>query len=121
MARVALTPTNLLGTAGLVLPATGAQTLATFTGVSFTNNGLMFLYIVVGSSGAGNLTQNFGPTTEGSVTAPVVKALANSTNYLLGPWSPTDFTAPDGTGLTYLDFSVVTGNSVTLYQLVPAT
>jgi hypothetical protein len=120
MTRIALTQQNLLGTAGLTLPATGTQTLATYTGVSFTNNGLMFLAVYVGSAGAGNLTENFGPTTEGSVTAPVVHALANSTNYLFGPWSPTDFTATDGTGLTYLDFSVVTGNSVTLYQLVPA-
>jgi hypothetical protein len=120
MARVALTPTNLLGTAGLVLPATGAQTLATFTGVSFTNNGLMFLAVYIGSSGAGNLTFNIGRTVEGQAPAPIVVALSNSTNYLFGPWSPTDFTAQDGSGLTYFDFSVSTGNSATLYQLSPS-
>lgn len=121
MARVTLTPANLSGTQALVLPATGAQSLATFTGVQFVNNGLMFLAIYIGASGAGNFTQNFGRTVEGAIPAPVVDALANSTNYLLGPWSPSDFTAQDGTGLTYFDFSVVTGNSVTLYQLDPRT
>lgn len=125
MARVTLTAQNLPGTSGTLaqiqLPAAGVQSLATFTGVAFANNGLMFLYVVVGVAGAGNVTYNFGRTVEGQFPAPVVVALANSTNYLLGPWSPTDFTAQDGTGLTYFDFSVVTGNSVTLYQLIPRT
>lgn len=121
MARVTVNPVNLLGTNlnNAVLPSVGAQSLATFTGVQFVNNGMMFLYITIGASGAGNLTLNFGRTVEGQVPAAFVLALANSTNYLLGPWSPTDFTARDGTGLTYFDFSVVTGNAVTLYQLVP--
>ena len=120
MARLSLTAVNLTGAAALTLGSSGTA-LASNTGVSFINNGLMFLVVYVGSSGAGNLTMNFGRTVEGSVPAPKVQALANSTNYILGPWSPSDFTAQDGTGLTYFDFSVSTGNSVTLYQLSPVT
>ena len=122
MARVTLSPVNLPGTGSLILPSTGAQTLATFTGVQFINNGTMFLAIYVGVSGAGNITQNFGRTIESQLPAPIVNAVVNSTNYLLGPWSPSDFTAQDGTGLTYIDFSgTQTLNSVTLYQLSPRT
>jgi len=126
MARVTLTPINLQGTnlANAVISATaGATSLATagITGVQFVNNGSMFMYVVIGSAGAGNLTLNLGRTTEGQLPVPFVLALANSTNYLLGPWSPSDFTAHDGTGQTYFDFSVTTGNSVSLYQLIPLT
>lgn len=121
MARLTLTPVQLPGTQGMVLSASvGAQTLTGSTlGVQFTNNGMLFLAVYVGASGAGNFTQNFGRKIEGAIAAPPVVALANSTNYLFGPWSPTDFTAQDGTGLTYFDFSVLTGNSVTLYQISP--
>jgi hypothetical protein len=123
MARLTLSPVNMPGTQGMVLSATaGAQSLGSSTiGVQFTNNGEMFLAVYVGSSGACNFTQNFGRTIEGAIAAPVVVALADSTNYLFGPWSPSDFTAQDGSGLTYFDFSVLTGNSVTLYQLVPVS
>lgn len=123
MARLTLTPVNMPGTQGMIMSATtGAQTLTgSTTGVQFTNNGEMFLAVYVGASGACNFTENFGRKIEGAVAAPPVVALANSTNYLFGPWSPSDFTAQDGTGFTYLDFSVMTGNSVTLYQLVPVS
>lgn len=123
MARVTLTPVNLAGTAGLTLPAAGAQSLATFTGVQFVNNGLLFLAVYVGAAGAGNMDQQIGGQVQGQAyptnPSPFRKALANSTNYLFGPWSARDFTQPDGSGMTYIDFSVVTGNTVTLYQLVP--
>jgi hypothetical protein len=120
VARLALTPVICTGTSALTLASSGTP-LTGNTGVSFVNNGLMFLVIYTGASGAGNVTQNFGRTVEGSAPAAKVQAIANSTNYILGPWSPSDFTAQDGTGNTYIDFSVVTGNSVTLYELVPVT
>ena len=119
MARLALSPVSLLGTSPITLGSSGTA-LAANTGVSFSNNGLMFLAVYIGSSGAGNLTFNIGRTVEGQVPAAIVVALSNSTNYLFGPWSPTDFTAQDGSGLTYFDFGVSTGNSVTLYQLSPS-
>jgi hypothetical protein len=40
--------------------------------------------------------------------------VANSTNYVFGPWSPSDFTQQDGSGMMFIDFSVVTGNAVTI-------
>jgi hypothetical protein len=121
MARVTLTPVNLAGPSGLMLPSSGAQTLATFTGVNFVNNGLMFLAVYIGSGGACNIQSNIGPKRQGATypASTIQVALSNSTNYLIGPWSAADFTQPDGTGLTWIDFSVVTGNSVTLYQCVP--
>jgi hypothetical protein len=122
MARVTLTPVNLAGPAGLTLPTAGAQTLATFTGVNFVNNGQMFLAVYIGAAGACNIQSNIGRKVQGQAypASTLQAALSNSTNYLFGPWSATDFTQPDGTGLTWIDFSVVTGNSVTLYQLIPA-
>ena len=116
MARATLTPAACTGTTALTLGSSGTQALTGFTGVQFVNNGLMFLVVYTGASGAGNVTQNFGRTIEGSIPAPKVQAISNSTNYILGPWSPSDFT-----GLTYIDFSVVTGNSVTLYELIPVS
>lgn len=120
MTRLTLTPVTLTGTSALTLGTSGTP-LTGNTGVQFANNGLLFLVVYTGASGAGNITQNFGRTVEGAIPAPKVQAIVNSTNYILGNWSPSDFTAQDGTGMTYLDFSVVTGNSVTLYQLVPLT
>jgi hypothetical protein len=123
MARVTLTPVNLAGTAGLTLPAAGAQSLATFSGVNFVNNGQVFLAVYIGAAGACNMDPWIGGMVQGQLyptaPSPFRKALANSTNYLFGPWSAKDFTQLDGTGLMYIDFSLVTGNSVTLYQLVP--
>jgi hypothetical protein len=121
MARLTLTPVQLPGTQGMVLSATtGAQSLSGFTGFQFTNNGSLFIALYVGSAGAGNLVQNFGRKIEGAIAAPPTVALANSTNYLFGPWSPSDFTIQDGTGLTGFDLSGTnTTNSVTLYQLSP--
>lgn len=120
MARATLTPVALTGTKAITFAAAGA-TSVTNPGVQFQNNGLMFLYVSIGASGAGNITMNFGRTVEGAIPAPVVVAVSNSTNYLLGPWSPTDFTAQDGTGFTYIDFSVITGNAVTLYECIPVS
>jgi hypothetical protein len=124
MARVTLTPVNLAGTAGLTLPAAGAQSLTGFTGVQFVNNGLLWLAVYVGVAGACNMDQQIGGQVQGQLyptsPSPFRKALANSTNYLFGPWSAKDFTQLDGSGMTYIDFTVVTGNTVTLYQLVPA-
>jgi hypothetical protein len=121
MARVTLTPVNLAGPSGLTLPTSGAQTLATFTGVQFVNSGMVFLVAYIGVAGAGNVQSNIGRKVQGQAypAATIQAAVANSTNYIFGPWSAADFTQSDGSGLAYIDFSVVTGNSVTLYQCTP--
>lgn len=121
MARVTLTPVNLAGPSGLLLPSAGAQSLATFTGVQFANPGSVFLVAYIGAAGAGNVQSNIGRKVQGQAypAATLQAAVANSTNYLFGPWSAADFTQSDGSGMAYIDFSVVAGNSVTLYQCVP--
>jgi len=123
MARVSLTPINLQGTSlnNAVLPAAGATSLVGFTGVQFINNGSMFLYITIGVGGGGTVTMNLGRTTEGQLPVPFTVTTAASTNYLLGPWSPSDFTSHDGTGQTYFDFSSVVLTAASLYQLIPLT
>jgi len=123
MAYLTLSPVQLPGTQGQVLSTTtGAQSLSGFTGFQFANNGLLFVALYVGSSGVGTLTQNFGRKIEGAVAAPPTLALTASTAYLVGNWSPSDFTAQDGTGLTRFDLTgTQTLNSVTLYQLVPVS
>jgi hypothetical protein len=120
MARTLLpAPTvNLSGgaNAGTILPATEPTNLTGFTGVNFVNNGAVVLRLVVGASGVGNITFNFTRTTEGQLPAPFVVAVANSTTYLFGPFSPSDFN--DVNGLIQIDKSgTVTGDSAGLYIL----
>jgi hypothetical protein len=119
VARTTLTPVNFPGPAGAVFAAAGAVSLATFTGVQFVNSGQMILYVSVGSAGAGNVTENIGRKIQGIAPAEPPVAVSNSTNYVFGPWSAADFMQQDGSGMMFIDFSQVTGNAVTLYQLVP--
>jgi len=123
VARLTLTgPISLPGTKGIVLPAAGVQTVGANTGLQFVNNGRMFVALYIPAAYAGNLVQNFGRTVEGAIAAPPTVALTASTNYLFGPWLPSDFTALDGTGLTYLDLSGTnTTVTCTLYELDPVT
>lgn len=123
MARLALTPVQLPGPAGMVIsPTTGAQSLATFTGFQFLDNGSCFVILYIGSGGVGTLVQTFGRTIEGVASAIPAVALANSTNYLFGTWSPSDFTRQDGSGLVEFDLTgTQTTNTITLYQLSPAS
>jgi hypothetical protein len=123
MALLTLSPVQLPGPAGMVLsPTAGAQSLSGFTGFQFLDNGSCFVIIYVGSSGAGNLTQTFGRTIEGVSSQIPNVALSASTNYLFGTWSPSDFTARDGTGNVEFTLSgTQTLNTITLYQLSPAT
>jgi hypothetical protein len=120
MARTALpaATVNIGGgpSAGTVLPANEATNLTGFTGVNFANNGAILLRIVVGASGVGNVTFNFSRTTEGQLPAPFVVAVSNSTTYIFGPFSPSDFN--DASGLIQIDKSgTVTGDSAGLYLL----
>jgi hypothetical protein len=123
MARLTLVPVQLPGPAGMVMsPTTGAQSLATFTGFQFLDNGSCFIVIYVGSGGTGNLTQTFGKTIESVSSGIAPVTLANSTNYLFGTWSVSDFTRQDGSGLVEFDLTgTQTGNTITLYQLSPAS
>ena len=119
MARTTITPVNLPGTTGAVWASAGVTSLATFTGVKFVLSAHMFLYVSVGAAGAGNVTQQIGRKVQGITPIEPDVAVANSTNYVFGPWSPTDFTQQDGSLMMFIDFSVVTGNAVTLFQLTP--
>lgn len=127
MARVALAaPTVNIGSASgsvpgaavvtpNILPTSEPQSLATFTGFTFPNNGAVLLRLCVGASGAGNVTFFLQRTVE-SFSATIANiAVANSTNYIWGPFSPGDFN--DANGLFNADISVVTGNTVGVYIL----
>ena len=118
MARVTLTPTPFAGSAGLVLSATtGAQSLATFTGVQFQNNGSVFLAVYNGT-GSQTITQLIGGKIQGISPTVAPANLTASTNYLFGNWSQKDYTQLDGSGFQYIDFGGTVANiSVTLYTL----
>lgn len=120
MARTTITPVNFPGTAGMTFAAAGATSLATFTGVQFTWSPYLALYVSVGSSGAGNVTQQIGRKVQNIAPPEPPVAVSNSTNYWFGPWDD-DFMQQDGSSMMFIDFSVVTGNAVTLYQLLPAS
>lgn len=96
-------------------PLGAAETaLGANTGATFLNDpdGLVVVRIVIGASGAGNVTfvgRNGNPN--------VVKAVANSSVYLYGPFDPAQFS--DVNGMVTVNFSVQTGNSIGVY-LVPA-
>jgi hypothetical protein len=106
-----ISDTTLAGTA---LPATEGTSLASNTGLMFTNTpaGLVVVRVVVGASGAGNAT--FTNTAGG---ANRVVALSNSSVYILGPFDPAVYS--NTSGVVNCAFSVVTGNSAGLYW-VPA-
>ena len=102
------------GNAATVLPATETP-LGTNTGFSFPNNGSVVLRVCIGAAGAGNLTLTIQKTVEGQTPPPITIAVANSTNYQLGPFRPSDFN--DANGLFQGALSVQTGNSVGVYSL----
>lgn len=120
MARTTLAPaTNFIAGgagAGTILPATEATNLTGFTGVNFVNNGATLLRLVVGASGAGTVTVFFTKTVEGQAVTSFSIAVANSTTYIIGPFSPSDLN--DVNGLVQIDKSgTVTGDSAGLYKL----
>jgi hypothetical protein len=98
-----------------ILPAAEAGVLTGNTGFTFPNNGAVLLRLCVGVAGAGNVTFLTQRTIEsfGATIPPI--AVVNSTNYLWGPFSPADFN--DVNGLFNANISVVTGNTVGVYQL----
>jgi len=112
MTTLALTApaTTFGGVSGLAIAASGTS-LATFAGFSVPNNGAVMLIVWVGASGAGNLQF----LTQRGQTQPAAIAVANSTNYIFGPFDPALYS--DGGGLLQATISVVTGNSVAAYAL----
>jgi hypothetical protein len=120
MARVTLTPVNLAGAQGLLLPATGAQTLTGFTGVQFVNNGLVFGIFYFTGTPPTTFTQQIGGRIQGQTPPGVAASPVASSNYLFGNWSQKDYTQLDGTGMQYIDWTGTPTGTVTLYQLVPA-
>lgn len=102
------------GNSGFILPASETS-IGANTGFSFPNNGSVLLRVCVGASGAGNLSLVIQKTVEGVTPPAIVIAVANSTNYLLGPFRPSDFN--DANGLFQGLLSVLTGNSVGVYSL----
>lgn len=120
MARVTLTPVTKAGAAGLTIPtATGAQALTGFTGVQFINNGMMTL-VVYNGTGSQTITQLIGRKVQSLAPTVAAVSLTASTVTEWGPWSPTDYTQLDGSGMQYIDFGGTAANlSVTLYQTVP--
>jgi hypothetical protein len=103
-------------TAGLVLPVSETNTfVAGNTGCSFANNGAILIRFVVGSSGTGTVSFNLQRTVEGQLPAAFTQVLANSTNYIFGPFSPSDFN--DVNGLVQVTFPYASGNTVGLYTL----
>lgn len=119
-ARVTLTPVNMPGAPGLTLPAAGQQSLATFTGVQFVNSGMLWLAVYNGT-GSQTITELIGGKIQGIAPTVTPIALTASTNVMFGPWSRTDYTQLDGSGMQYIDFGGTQANiTVTLYQLIPA-
>src|SRR5450755_2306652 len=120
MSRVTLTPVAMNGSAGLVLPAAGAQSLSGFTGVQFVNNGMLWLAVYNGTGSTQTITPQIGGRVQGIAPTATATALTASTNYLFGNWSQKDYTQLDGTGLMWVDFGGVQANiTVTLYQVAP--
>lgn len=120
MAIVLPAPTVTLGgafTAGTVLPASEATSIAAGGAVQFANNGAMFLRVVIASVGT-TITHVLQRTVEGQVPAAFTQVLSTTTAYIFPPYSPSDFN--DVNGLVNLSFSgTPTGATAGLY-FVPA-
>lgn len=109
------------GTQYPVAPSASAQgtAWASNTGVGYVSNGENYLWCWNSSGSAVTATVNFGRKVEGQAVNPLTPSIPAGQATALGPYSPSDFTALDGSGLTYVDFSSVTGLYVELRQLVP--
>lgn len=124
MARVTLVPVNF-SQAGITFPTAPAATAdgttwGANTGVAFANNGQMVLWYYNGATPtAANLL--IGKQVEGQAyPATTLQRTIAATSYgAIGPLSAGDFTQPDGTGLTAIDFTNTTTLFVRLYQLIP--
>lgn len=120
MARITLTPATLAGAQGLTLPVLTAGAQATLssgnTGVTFVNNGQVFL-VVYNGTGTQTIIQNIGGKIQGIIPTVTPVSLTASTAYLFGPWSAKDYTQLDGTGMMTVDFTGTFANiGVSLYQ-----
>lgn len=102
---------------GVTLAAQEANTLATYAGFSVPNNGSVLVRITVGAAGAGNVAFICQKTVYGASVAATsfLQALSNSTAYIFGPFSPSNFN--DVNGLLQVTLSVVTGNYCGVYYL----
>jgi hypothetical protein len=98
-----------------ILPAAEPGVLTGMTGWTFPNNGAVLVRLVVGAAGAGNVTFLTQRTIESFGATVGAIAVANSTNYIWGPFSPGDFN--DANGLVNINISVVAGNTVGVYIL----
>lgn len=89
------------------------------TGVGYANTGHEYLWCYNGGGSAVTATLVFGKTVEGQAVASITVNLPAGRETPIGPLSPSDFTAHDGSGLTYVDFSSVASLYVGLYALQP--
>lgn len=115
MANLALVPQPLPGgLTGLNL-TTNLVSLTSFTGVTFSNDGRMFLVMVNGAT-ASNATVKIGTTVEGqAVASPTAYAVPVSATSVIGPFNA-DFAAAGFGGIVEIDFSSVVGLSVILIR-----
>lgn len=119
MANLALTPTPLTPDQSFLNITTGAVSLATYTGVTFSNSGREVLVFVNGST-ASNATVVFGMTVLGqAITNLGPVAIPTSATSVLGPFHSV-LDAPGTTTVT-VTLSSVTGLSVLLAQFVGVT
>ena len=119
MARLALTPTSLTKLTALnITDLIAAGTLGANTGVSFANNGVVFLAVTVGA-GASTCTVNIGTTVEGSAVSALTPALTTSKTSLLGPFPADVNQTGANAGQVWVDFgaaSHVTGVALVKFQ-----
>lgn len=107
--------------APVALPVSEATSLTGATGFNFVNNGAILLRVCIGSSGTGTMSVLLQRAIEGFLTGTplfTTGTLANSTNYIFGPFSPSDLNDVNGT--VQCTMSVYTGNSAGLYFLPAA-
>jgi hypothetical protein len=119
VANLALSPTPLVADQNFLNITTGAVSLATYTGVTFSNSGREVLVFVNGST-ASNATVVFGMTVLGQAIANLGPlAVPVSATSVLGPFH-TVLDAPGTTTVT-VTLSSVTGLSVVLAQFTGVT
>ena len=112
MANLALTPTSLTGAASILNVTSSASSPGANTGVTFTNDGTVFLIFINGST-ASNATIKIASTVEGQgVTSIGPVAIPTTATSVLGPFNA-DFSAGFG-GTAEVDLSSTTGLSVLL-------
>lgn len=110
MARSALAPQQI-NRSGI----TPAYTTPNAAGHSVVNDGRTFLHVKTGGTGL-TVTAETPGTVDGQAVADRAYVIGTNTELMIGPFPPSDYDQPDGSGINF-DFSATTSVTIAALRL----